>query len=371
MRAFAVTPSDGRASLVDFPEPGPLTGSQVMLRVLEVGVCGTDREIADQHYGTPPPGEEQLVIGHEALAEVLEIGPDVDGFKLGDLVVPSVRRPCLHEDCSACRGDRQDFCYTGDFTERGIKESHGFMAERIVEEQRYLTRVPHQLRDVGVLVEPLTIAEKALTQVWQIQQRLPWACSINNDGLPSQGCTALVLGAGPVGILGAMALVESGFHTFVYSREPEGGPRSQMVGSFGATYLSAESVKVEQLSDRLNGIDLVYEATGASGLAFDVLAELGVNGVFIFTGVPGRKHPFEIESGVLMRNLVLKNQVLFGTVNADAEAFRNAVGRLGRLVERWPDVVQSLISQRWPLSEAARLLDDPPPGVKHVVTLTD
>jgi threonine dehydrogenase-like Zn-dependent dehydrogenase len=172
-------------------------------------------------------------------------------------------------------------------------------------------------------------------------------------------------------MLGAMALVDSGFHTFVYSREPEGGPRSQMVESFGAVYISAESVKVEQLSDRLSGIDLVYEATGASGLAFDVLAELGVNGVFIFTGVPGRKHPFEIESGVLMRNLVLKNQVLFGTVNADAVAFRNAVERLGRLVERWPDVVQSLISQRWPLSAAARLLDDPPPGVKHVVTLTN
>ena len=322
MRAFAVTPSDGRASLVDLPEAGPLTNGQVLLRVLEVGVCGTDREIADQHYGTPPPGEEQLVIGHEALTEVLEIGPDIDGFKPGDLVVPSVRRPCPHEYCSACRADRQDFCYTGDFTERGIKESHGFMAERIVEQQRYLTRVPHQLRDVGVLVEPLTIAEKALTQVWQVQQRLPWACSVSDDGLPSQGCTALVLGAGPVGMLGAMALVDSGFHTFVYSREPEGGPRSQMVESFGAAYLSAESVKVEQLSDRLSGIDLVYEATGASGLAFDVLAELGVNGVFIFTGVPGRKHPFEIESGVLMRNLVLKNQVLFGTVNADAKAFR-------------------------------------------------
>ena len=371
MRAFAVTPSDGRACLVDLPEPAPLTSGQVLLRVLEVGVCGTDREIADQHYGTPPPGEEQLVIGHEALAEVLEIYPDIDGLKPGDMVVPSVRRPCRHEGCSACRADRQDFCYTGDYTERGIKERHGFMAERIVEEQRYLTRVPHQLRDVGVLVEPLTIAEKALTQVWQVQQRLPWACSVSHNRLPSQGCTALVLGAGPVGMLGAMALVESGFHTFVYSREPEGGPRSQMVESFGAAYLSAESVEVEQLSDRLNGIDLVYEATGASELAFEVLAELGVNGVFIFTGVPGRKHSFEIKSGVLMRNLVLKNQVLFGTVNADAKAFGNAVERLGRLVERWPDAVRSLISQRWPLSEAARLLDAPPPGVKHVVTLTN
>lgn len=166
-----------------------------------------------------------------------------------------------------------------------------------------------------------------------------------------------------------MALVESGFHTFVYSREPEGGLRSQLVDSFGGVYLSAESIAVEALPERLDGIDLVYEATGASKLSFDVLAQLGVNGVFVFTGVPGRKHLAEIEAGTLMRNLVLKNQVLFGTVNADADAFASAVQRLNRMTDRWPQVVKSLIAQRWPLDDVARLLDDPPPGVKHVVSL--
>ncbi len=369
MRAFAVNPANGQAGLEVIEEPGPPSGGQLLLRTLEVGVCGTDREIAGQHYGTPPPGEDRLVIGHEALAEVIDVGPDVRDLQIGDLVVPSVRRPCPHASCSACQAGRQDFCYTGDFTERGIKELNGFMAERIVEDQRYLTPVPAQLRDVGVLVEPLTIAEKALAQIWQVQQRLPWACSIHGEGLPAQGCTALVLGAGPVGILGAMALVESGFHTFVYSREPEGGPRSQLIESFGGVYVSAESVTVDQLPARLNGIDVVYEATGASKLSFDVLAQLGVNGVFVFTGVPGRKHLAEIEAGTLMRNLVLKNQVLFGTVNADAQAFVSAVQRLERMVERWPNVVQLLIAKRWPLDDTARLLSDPPPGVKHVVTL--
>jgi threonine dehydrogenase-like Zn-dependent dehydrogenase len=371
MRAFAVNPNNGHAGLEEMPEPGPPASSEVLLRTLEVGVCGTDREIADQHYGTPPPGEDRLVIGHEALAEVIEVGQSVTALSVGDLVVPSVRRPCPHASCSACRANRQDFCYTGDFTERGIKERHGFMAERIVEDQRYLTHLPAQLREVGVLIEPLTIAEKALAQVWQVQQRLPWACSINGEVLPSQGCTALVLGAGPVGMLGAMALAESGFHTFVYSREPEGGPRSQLVESFGGVYLSAESISVDALPARLDGIDLVYEATGASGLSFDVLGQLGVNGVFIFTGVPGRKHVTEIEAGTLMRKMVLKNQVLFGTVNADADAFVSAVQRLERLVGRWPEAVKALISQRWPLDDASRLLNDPPPGIKHVVKLTD
>lgn len=371
MRAFAVNPSNGHADIVDLPELGPPASGEVLLRTLEVGVCGTDREIADQHYGTPPPGEEQLVIGHEALAEVMEVGSSVTTLSVGDLVVPSVRRPCPHASCSACQVGRQDFCYTGDFTERGIKGQHGFMAERFLEDERYLTRLPVHLRDVGVLVEPLTIAEKALAQVWQVQQRLPWACSMHGEGLPSQGCTALVLGAGPVGILGAMALAESGFHTFVYSREPEGGPRSQLVESFGGVYLSAESITVAELPKRLDGIDLVYEATGASGLSFEVLGQLGVNGVFVFTGVPGRKHLAEIEAGTLMRNLVLKNQVLFGTVNADADAFVSAVERLDRMLVRWPATVRSLISQRWPLDAAARLLQDPPPGIKHVVQLTD
>ncbi len=369
MKAFAVSPPTGESAIVDLSEPGPLAPGELRLRVLEVGICGTDREIAHQLYGTPPPGEDRLIIGHEALAEVVEAGEGVEKFSPGDLVVPSVRRPCTDPTCTACQAGRQDFCYNGEFTERGIKERHGFMAEQIVEHEQFLTGAPSELRDVAVLVEPLTIAEKALAQVWQVQQRLPWACSISPDDQPSQGCTALVLGAGPVGILGALALVESGFHTYVYSREPQGSPRAQLVESFGGHYLSGESVTVAELPERLNGIDLVYEATGASGLAFDVLAVLGTNGVFIFTGVPGRKYPFEIEAGTIMRNLVLKNQVLFGTVNADAAAFQSAIDRLGRIKQRWPEVLQSLIAERSPLDRVNELLHDPPPGIKHVVSL--
>jgi threonine dehydrogenase-like Zn-dependent dehydrogenase len=202
-----------------------------------------------------------------------------------------------------------------------------------------------------------------------VQQRLPWACRIDANAKAAQGCTALVLGAGPVGLLGAMALADSGFQTFVYSREATGGLRSKVVEGFGARYLSAEDVKVDDLDDLLNGIDIVYEATGASALAFRVLKELGTNGVFVFTGVPGRKHPVEIETGTIMRNLVLKNQVLFGTVNADATAFETAVDRLQRCVQKWPAAVDSLISQRWPLAEAPNLLTEQVPGIKHVVSL--
>ncbi|MEM6330058.1 MAG: alcohol dehydrogenase catalytic domain-containing protein, partial [Planctomycetota bacterium] len=253
MRAFAIFPASREARVISAAEPPAPPAEAVRLKMLEVGVCGTDREIAAGDYGTPPAGEDHLVLGHESLAEVADVGAGVQGLAVGDLVVPSVRRPCPHRWCTACQNGQQDFCYSGDFTERGIKQRHGYMAERVVERAEFLTAVPSGLRDVAVLIEPLTIAEKALTQIWGVQQRLPWACAIDPTARPSQGCNALVLGAGPVGLLGAMALAESGFRTHVYSREPLGGPRSKLVESFGGRYLSAEDFQVDDLPGEAGG----------------------------------------------------------------------------------------------------------------------
>jgi threonine dehydrogenase-like Zn-dependent dehydrogenase len=175
MKAIAVTPGKKSVGIIDQPEPRISTPTDVKLRMLEAGVCGTDKEICAFEYGTPPNGSDQLVIGHESLGEVVEVGPKVTRVKIGDLVVPMVRRPCHHDNCMACRSGRQDFCFTGDFKERGIKEMHGFMAQYVVDDQIYMNPVPKDLRDAAVLVEPLTIAEKALIQVWDVQQRPPGA----------------------------------------------------------------------------------------------------------------------------------------------------------------------------------------------------
>ncbi len=168
MKAIAVVPQQKRVELREVEPPRIASPTDVKLRILDVGVCGTDREIASFHYGTPPPGSDHLVIGHESLGQVIEVGARVSRLRPGDLVVPMVRRPCPHADCVACRAGRQDFCYTADFTERGIKERHGFMTEEVVDDERYMHVVPRALRDVGVLVEPLTIAEKALIQVREV-----------------------------------------------------------------------------------------------------------------------------------------------------------------------------------------------------------
>jgi threonine dehydrogenase-like Zn-dependent dehydrogenase len=368
MRAIAVTPSAKRVGIIDQPEPRISSPTEVKLRMIEAGVCGTDKEICAFEYGTPPPGDDQLVIGHESLGEVVEVGPKVSRVKIGDLVVPMVRRPCPHSHCTACVNGRQDFCFTGDFKERGIKEMHGFMAQYVVDDEIYMNPVPRELRDVAVLVEPLTIAEKALIQVWEVQQRLPWSCPRQAGKAQAHCHRAVVLGAGPVGLLGAMALVNQDFDTYVYARETAPNPKADVLNMIGAKYISAEQ-SPETLAQAVGNIDLVYEATGASRLAFDMIQQLGTNGIFVFTGVPGRKGPVEVDTDLMMRNLVLKNQVVFGTVNAGRDAFEASIRDVGIFSQRWPEALKSLITGRFPMDAYEDLLLGRSGGIKNVIQL--
>jgi threonine dehydrogenase-like Zn-dependent dehydrogenase len=312
---------------------------------------------------------DHLVIGHESLGEVVDVGAGVNRVKKGDLVVIMVRRPCAVASCQACRAGRQDFCYTGQFTERGIKQQSGFMTPLVVDDQQYMIPVPRELREIGVLTEPLTIAEKAIDQVWQVQKRLPWA-SPNTERGPGASHLALVLGAGPVGMLGAMALKAAGFEVFVYSRNAPDSVAAKLVGSLGATYLCSEQITVEQLDERIGNIDVVYEAVGASSLAFEVLHELGTNGVFVFTGVPGRKAPISVDTDRLMRNLVLRNQIVLGSVNAGRSSYEAAVRDLGVFMKKWPETVRGLITGRYPMEAFADLLLGKSDGIKQVIQIS-
>lgn len=371
MKAVAVNPSTRRVTLTERDEPRLTGPADVKLRILDVGVCGTDREICAFEYGTPPGGADTLVIGHESLGVVVEAGAAVTRARSGDLVVPMVRRPCPHETCQACRAGRQDFCYTGDFRERGIKQADGFMTEFVVDDESYMNVVPNELRRFAVLVEPLTIAEKALMQVAQIQQRLPWTCPIVSGHPPAHCRKAVVLGAGPVGLLGAMALVNYGFDTYVYSRTPAPNPKAALVEAFGGHYVSSTDTTPAQLAEMTGNIDLVYEAVGASRAAFELMPALGTNGVFIFTGVPGRKAPVEVDTDLLMRNLVLKNQIVFGTVNAGRETFEAAIRDLGVFVSRWPRAVAGLITGRFQVEAYEDLLLGKARGIKNVIAFSE
>jgi threonine dehydrogenase-like Zn-dependent dehydrogenase len=363
MKALAVFPASREVKIVDHPEPDCAGTTEVKLRILEAGICGTDREIADFRYGAPPADSPYQIIGHEALGEVVEVGSCVTGLVPGDLAVLMVRRPCPHDGCGPCRNGRPDFCITGDFTERGIKGAHGYMTEFVVDDERYLVKVPKQLREVGVLLEPLTVAEKAAEQVRVLVQRLPG--NLKDD--PSN-LNAVVIGAGPIGLLGAMKLIDGGFDTWVYYRGKADSPNGRIVSAIGARFLSSADHPPADLAKIVGNISLIYEATGVATISFDVLSVLGVNGVFIFTGVPGVRAPIEIDAERIMRNLVLNNQVICGTVNAGRASFEEGVRDLESFMQRFPAAVRALITSRMTLDDArdAVLAKG---GIKSVITV--
>ena len=358
MKAVAVFPRQRSIELIEIEVPRIDTPYQVLLKVLQVGVCGTDREIAHFDYGSPPEGSDHLIIGHECAAEVVEIGSAVSSLRPGDRVVAMVRRPCRHERCPACSAKRPDFCVTGDFSERGIKQSHGFMTEYVVEDEQYLVRVPRALAEVAVLAEPLTIAAKARQQLVVIKTGRPF------DQVMYRG---VVLGGGAIGLLGAMLLVAEGLDTYMFARKPDDSTLAELVRGFGGHYVSSSKVAPSELTQKTGTIDLMYEATGAPTFAFDALSALGPNGVFVLTGVPTLGKPKPIDVDRIMRDMVLKNQVLLGVVNAGRSAYEDAVGFLERFMTLFPDSVRRLVAERVALDDAAEALK----GARHLKTIVN
>jgi glucose 1-dehydrogenase len=372
VKAVAVFPETREVRLVQRDSPRLGNPDDVLVRILDVGICGTDKEICSFEYGSPPAGEDHLVIGHEALAEVVEVGRAVQRLRIGDLVVPTVRRPCPDPGCLACRSAHQDYCYSGNFTERGIKEAHGYLIEYVVDREEYMVRVPAALADLAVLTEPLTIAEKAMGQVfWLMQHRPPWLGPDTPIDQRGRGLSALVLGVGPVGLLGAMTLAAAGSRTYVYSRELPPSSRTDLVSAIGATYVSSQARDFPDLGDEIGNIDLIYEAVGHSHFALQALSALGQNGIYILTGVPGLQAFIQADPARLMRDMVLKNQILLGTVNAGPDAFAAAIVDLERFAERWPQAMSTLIAGRYPPEQATDLIFGRTTGIKTVISFRE
>ena len=352
MRAVTVTPGQ-RDSLrvLDIPDVQESSG-QLVVRVLQAGLCGTDAEITSGLYGEAPPGSPYLVLGHENLGVVES---PAGSFSPGDLVVSTVRRPCP-EGCLPCRSGENDMCLTGHYRERGIQALHGFMSERYVEDPRYVVPVPSSLRAVAVLVEPMTVAQKALEQTFRIQSRMSWA--------PRQ---AVVLGAGPVGILAAAAMRIRGLEVTVVSREPEGSARDALLREAGIRYLSTTNAPIADLPRRLGSIDIVLEATGAAAVIAPALSILGRDAVCVLASVTEAGRQWEIDLGAWNRQMVLGNRLVFGVVNAGRRHFEAAVRDLMAAEERRPGWMGRLITRRLPFTEAARALVRAPEDIKTVL----
>jgi glucose 1-dehydrogenase len=302
MRAVALDFDARRLSVRDIPPPALTDHHQVLFRVHEVGLCGTDRELALFHFGFPPEGDSFLVLGHEALGQVMAVGREVAGLRPGDWVTPMIRRAC-RPPCASCRRGRRDLCLTGGYRERGIFGGHGYFTEYAVDAVEDLVRVPAELVDRAVLLEPLSVVEKAVDRALRL-----------HDGEPR---SAVVVGAGTVGILAALALQARGLAVGVSSLEPEDHPRAKLIREAGIDY-----------SNGVAGADIVIEATGARQGADRALACIAPLGVCAILGAADA-------SGVgLLRNLIMNNQAVFGSVNSSPESFRMAVEDLGRFDPR-------------------------------------
>src|SRR5262245_48909836 len=334
MRAVAVVPGNRESLHVrdDVPDPQPADG-EVTVKVLEAGVCGTDVEIHEGQYGQSPPGSPYLVIGHENLG-VVESAQAGAPFAAGDLVVATVRRPCP-EACRPCASDQNDMCLTGNFLERGIKGIHGFMSERYAESGRYLVKVPARLRPFAVLMEPMSIVQKGIEQAWRIQTRLAWDPRI-----------AVVLGAGPVGILAAVRLRLQGLDVWVAALEPEGSSKDLLLREIGVRYLSTKTHPLDSLPGRLGRIDVVFEATGAEAVVFPAMRILGPNGICILSSVTGGDRKLEVDVAAWNQAMVLGNRLAFGTVNAGRRHFEAAARDLEACDSRHPGWLGRLITRR-------------------------
>jgi threonine dehydrogenase-like Zn-dependent dehydrogenase len=358
MRAVGVFPGAREVRLINHPEPSIHSPNEVKLRMLEVGVCGTDRELCAFRFGTAPPGSDHFILGHESLAEVVECGGHVATLRPGDLVVGVVRKPCDDPACLPCRAGRQDFCATARYRERGIVGMHGFMTEYVIEEERFVYRLSPSLRSVGVLIEPLTIAEKAFLEYQAIDTRLPWT---------KDRRTAVVLGAGPIGLLGAMLFRAAGFKTWVYSRARSPNPKGAIAEAIGAHYVSSLEVTARDFARAAGSINVVYEAMGAAQPALDVLQCLGANGVFVFTGVPPSGDALALDLHRLVLHMIMRNQVILGTVNAGPDAFEAAVRDLAAFEARWPGALDSMITARYPIEAFRDAINGA--GIKNAIQL--
>lgn len=326
----------GSGRLVQRPEPIGEPG-QALLEVVAVGVDGTDRELLEGEYGEAPEGEDFLVIGHECLARVAS----APGLALGEgtLVVPMVRRPDP-EPCRNCAVGEWDMCLNGRYRERGIKGAHGFLTDRVVEDPTYLVPLAESLAPVGVLLEPLSIVEKALEHAYRIQGRLAWE--------PQR---ALVLGAGTIGTLGTLLLRLRGLEVSLYSRG-DGGRGRSVAEAAGARFVSADGNHLDHgLAKELGPIDIVLEATGYSPLAFAAIDIVGPNGVVCLTGVSGGRRKLTVDADHLNLEMVLENKLMFGSVNANKRHFESGVADLSALQKRWPGLVETMITRRVPLDQ--------------------
>jgi glucose 1-dehydrogenase len=344
MQAITVLPlQKDTVDLTEMPEP-PDDDGPVLVETIAVGVCGTDIEIINGDYGWAPPGEQRLTIGHESLGRVLD-APGDSGLSPGDHVVGIVRRPDP-VPCSSCAVGEWDMCRNGKYTERGIKERHGYASTHYRIRPEYAVKVDPSLGDLGVLLEPTTILAKAWDHIERIGKRANW-----------QPQRVLITGAGPVGLLAALLAVQRGLETHVLDQVVD-GLKPDLVAALGATYHHGS------MADAAVAADVVIECTGVSQLILDAMCHNSPDGIVCLTGVSSGGREFEVDTGQLNRTMVLQNDVVFGSVNANRRHYELGAEALAKADRQW---LAKLITRRVALGQWHDAYSRQPGDVKSIL----
>ena len=345
MRAITVLPGQGGSvALTEMPEP-PAEDGPILVETLAVGVCGTDLEIINGDYGAAPPGQERLVLGHESLGRVIEAAAG-SGFSEGDLVVGIVRRPDP-VPCPACAAGDWDMCTNGRYTERGIKARHGYASERYRIHPEYLVAVDPALGTLGVLLEPATVVAKAWDHIEKIGRRATWAPR-----------TVLITGAGPIGLLAAVLSTQRGYETYVLDLVTE-GLKPQMVRRLGATYFHRGDI-----GEAAAEADVVIECTGYVQMLLEAGPQHVRHRITCLTGVSSSGVASTVDPGLLNRNMVLQNSVVFGSVNANRRHYELAAEALAQADPGW---LADLITRQVPAARWADAYARRPDDIKTVL----
>jgi glucose 1-dehydrogenase len=340
-----VKPGDLASARVEEIGEPPETDGEVLVEGLYVGICGTDVEISKEGYGEPPAGHERMVLFHESLGRVME-APKGSGLAEGDLVAGVVRRPDP-VPCEPCSKDQWDFCRNGQFTERGIKGHDGYGSERWRVAPKFAIKLDPGLGKLGVLLEPTSVVAKAWDQVYRIAAR--------STGTPA---TALVTGAGPIGLLAALIGRQKGLSVTVLDRVTD-GPKPGMVADLGATYVTS-------LDDVKEAPDVVIEATGIGQLVFDVIGRTAPDAIVCLTGISSGTREMSVAGDAVNKALVLSNEVVFGSVNAGLANYQQAAESLAAAE---PDWLAKLITRTVPMAEWGKALQRQPDDIKVVVDI--
>jgi threonine dehydrogenase-like Zn-dependent dehydrogenase len=353
VKAIAIVPGTAGSRLVERPEPSITTQDEVKIRVIRVGVCGTDREEVAGGRAQAPDGQKELIIGHEMFGQVVSVGSSVTRVKPGDYAVFTVRRGC--GECPSCLMNRADMCQTGKYRERGIRGLDGYQTEYAVDQEQYVVQVPAELEPAGVLMEPLSVVEKAVDEALRIQTvRCPDAAA-TPDWFHGRRC--LVAGLGPVGLLAAMVLRLRGGEVYGLDVVDSSSARPKWLCGIGGRYIDGRQVPADQVEKKIGVMDFILDATGIAALEFSLLDALALNGMYVLTGIPGGDRPLQIPGADLIRQLVLENQVMLGSVNAARGHFQMAADDLAQAHLRWGAHIPGLITHRYSPDQFAGLMD--------------